>query len=60
MIGSLIGRTYISPQDIQKYETYKKGKEGERKFLEILNSIDQLEFNMIYNFKVLKIINLIL
>lgn len=44
VIGSLIGRTYISPQDIQKYETYKKGKEGERKFLEILNSIDQLEF----------------
>lgn len=44
VIESLIGRTYISPQDIQKYENYKKGKEGERKFLEMLKSINQLEY----------------
>ncbi len=47
LIESLIGRTSIKQQDIQKYETYKKGKEGENKFLELLSCIENVEY--IYN-----------
>lgn len=47
LIESLIGRIELSNQEIQKYENYKKGREGEDKFISILKSINHVEY--IYN-----------
>ncbi|WP_323703731.1 nuclease-related domain-containing protein [Mammaliicoccus sp. Dog046] len=47
LIESLMKRTELSQDILQKYDNYKKGKEGEEKFLKVLQSIKGL--NYIYN-----------